>query len=152
MVPVGTVFTPDQPGNATSDVMVFVWAIITVFFIMLAYVAQKRSVTQSLLCLAIALGFAVLTGHYITVSSSGGPSVEGVVSRVASTPDGPVVVFDDGKSVLASGHIDELKDLADLRVRFSCDSKGTKADNFDSISWCEYDKIVSGPSSRRNSN
>jgi hypothetical protein len=89
---------------------------------------------------------------YMAASSSGGPSVEGVVSKVASTSDGPVVVFDDGKSVSAAGDMDELKDLTGLRVRFSCYSNWTKTDGFDSINWCEYDKIVSGPSSKHNSN
>ena len=160
MVPVGTVFTPGQPGNATANVMVYVCAIVALLFIVLTYVVRDRGITRSskgygfafIVCSSLAFMSIVSTFYYMTVSSSGGPSVEGVVSKVASTPDGPVVVFDDGKSVSAAGYMDELKDLTGLRVRFSCDSKGMKDDSFDSINQCEYDKIVSDPGSKHNSN
>ena len=160
MVPVGTVFTPEQPGNATANVMVYVCAIVALLFIVLTYVVRDMGITRSskvygfafIVCSSLAFMSIVSTFYYMSVSSSGGPSVEGVVSKVASTPDGPVVVFDDGKSVSASGGIDELKDLTGLRVRFSCDSKGTKTDGFESINRCEYDKIISGPGSKHNSN
>lgn len=160
MVPVGTVFTPGQPGNATANVMMYVCLIVTVFFIVLTCVVQNRGITRSgrihrfatIVCASLAFLSAFSMCCYIAVSSSGGPSVEGVVSKVASTRDGPVVVFDDGKSVSAAGYMDELKDLTGLRVRFSCDSNGTKTDGFESINRCEYDKIVSGSNSKHNSN
>lgn len=160
MIPVGTVFTPEQPGNATANTMSFMCMIVAVIFTVLTYVVHDRGTTRSgrihrfatIVCASLAFVSAVSMFCYIAVSSSGGPSVEGVVSKVASTPDGPVVVFDDGKSVSAAGYIDELKDLTGLRVRFSCDRNGVKTDGFESINRCEYDKIVSGSSSKHNSN
>lgn len=160
MIPVGTVFTPEQAGNATANMMSFVCMTVAVIFIVLTYVVHDRGITRSgrihrfatIACASLAFVSAVSMFCYITVSSSGGPSVEGVVSKVASTSDGPVVVFDDGKSVSASGYMDELKDLTGLRVRFSCYSNWTKTDGFESIDRCEYDKIVSGPGSKHNSN
>ena len=165
MIPIGTVFTAEQPGNTTANIMVFVCTIVAVFFIVLTYmVVRDRSINRRIIrsskvsgfafivCSSIAFMSIVSTFCYAAVSSSGGPSVEGVVSKVASTPDGPVVVFDDGKSVSAAGYIDELKDLTGLRVRFSCYSNWTKSDGFESINRCEYDKIVSDSSSKHNSN
>ena len=160
MVPVGTVFTPEQPGSATANVMMYVCLIVALIFTVLTYVVHDRGITRSgmihrfatIACASLAFVSAVSMFRYMSVSSSGGPSVEGVVSKVASTSDGPVVVFDDGKSVLAAGYMDELKDLTGLRVRFSCDSNGAKTGGFESINRCEYDKIVSGHDSKRNSN
>lgn len=160
MVPAGTVFTPGQPGNATANIMIYVCLIVTIFFIVLTCVTQNRGITRSgrihrfatIVCASLAFLSAFSMFCYMAASSSGGPSVEGVVSKVASTSDGPVVVFDDGKSVSAAVDMDELKDLTGLRVRFSCYSNWTKADGFESINRCEYDKIVSGPGSKHNSN
>ncbi len=160
MVPVGTVFTPGQPGNAAANVMSFVCLIAALIFTVLTCVIHSRGITRSaiihkfatIVCVSLAFVSFVSMCCYIAVSSSGESSVEGVVSKVASTRDGPVVVFDDGKSVSAAGYMDELKDLTGLRVRFSCDSNGTKTDGFDSINRCEYDKIVSGSNSKHNSN
>lgn len=45
MVPVDTVFTPEQPGNATANIMIYVCLLVTIFFILLTCVTQNRGIT-----------------------------------------------------------------------------------------------------------
>lgn len=170
VVSAGTVFTPGSPGSETAETIgvATLMILLTILFTACYYsgpiidkrplIMYRRSLTRRAINILLSLLF-VYTIASVTIllicvyfCVPGESFVEGDVSKVASTSDGPVVVFDDGKSVLAAGYIDELKDLAGLRVKFSCDSKGAKADSFESINRCEYDKIVSGPGSKHNSN
>jgi len=166
VVSAGTVFTP---GNGVGSVVCYWLSMVGVFVgVVLAFLAfflfivgnhteqpEERKVLfkgfRVFLIAAIACYMASAVFDQYSLPSNS--TVEGTVVKVMDTgSDGAELLFDDGKSVSAAGDMDELKDLTGLRVRFSCYSNWTKTDGFDSINWCEYDKIVSGPSSKHNSN
>lgn len=90
----------------------------------------------------------LMSSMFYRSSLPGESTVEGTVVKVMDVgSDGAELLFDDGKSVRMYNSGNDLKDVQGLRVRLTCDTNKNTNDSFDDINKCEYEKVVSIPSS-----
>lgn len=155
VVPVSTVFTPgDGAGSVVSywamvvvATLGFIFALIAVLILIVGYKIEDPLMAFLAVFVAADFCFSGASVFY-RQSFPGESTVEGTVVRVMDTgSDGPELLFDDGKSVRMYNLVNDLKDIQGLRVRLSCDSNKRTNDSFDDIHKCEYEKVVSIPSS-----
>ena len=161
VVPVSTVFTPgDGAGSVVSywamvvvATLGFIFALIAVLILIVGYKIEDPKENMVALMAFLAVFVAAdfcFSGASVFYRQSfpGESTVEGTVVRVMDTgSDGPELLFDDGKSVRMYNLVNDLKDIQGLRVRPWSDSNKRTNDSFDDIHKCEYEKVVSIPSS-----
>lgn len=161
VVPVSTVFTPgDGAGSvvfsrlATAGVILgIILAVIAIFLFMVGSDSKQHEESMVFfkafgVFLVAAIVCFWVSSVFNQYSIPGNSTVEGTVVRVMDTgSDGAELLFDDGKSVRMYKSVNDLKDIQGLRVRLSCDSNKITNDSFDDIHKCEYEKVVSIPSS-----
>lgn len=161
VVSAGTVFTPgDGAGSVVSywamvvvATLGFVFALIAVLILIAGHKIEdpKENVValMAFFVVFVAADFC-FSGASVFYGQSfpGESTVEGSVVRVMdASSDSAELLFDDGKSVRMYNSVNDLKDIQGLRVRLSCDSNKNTNDSFDDIHKCEYEKVVSIPSS-----
>lgn len=161
VVSAGTVFTPgDGAGSVVSywamvvvATLGFIFALIAVLILIAGHkIEDPKENTVALmafLAVFVAADFCFSgAAVFYRQSFPGDSTVEGTVVKVMDVgSDGAELLFDDGKSVRMYNSGNDLKDVQGLRVRLSCDSNKNTNDSFDDINKCEYEKVVSIPSS-----
>lgn len=161
VVSAGTVFTPgDGAGSVVSywamvvvATLGFVFALIAVLILIAGHKIEdpKENMVALMAFLAVfvAADFCFLGASvFYRQSFPGESTVEGTVVKVMDVgSDGAELLFDDGKSVRMYNSGNDLKDVKGLRVRLTCDTNKNTNDSFDDINKCEYEKVVSIPSS-----